>query len=76
MRGSYETYQRDVLVSSSIDGWTDMVAGAAFVADNVAFLLGKVKEFFGGMFSAKKETVGMYATLDPRYQKSRDVRNS
>jgi hypothetical protein len=60
LRGSTVTYRRDVFVCSQLNEWTDMVAGAKFMAEAFAVLFSKSKKMFAGIFSFKKEKRGRY----------------
>ncbi|CZR60743.1 uncharacterized protein PAC_10639 [Phialocephala subalpina] len=39
-----------------LDDWTDIVAGAKFVAKEFAILFSKAKKMFAGIFSFEKES--------------------
>jgi hypothetical protein len=63
LKGSTITYRRDVFVCSQLNGWTDIVAGAKFIAEQFAVLFSKAKKMFASIFSFKKEKRGMYFLL-------------
>ncbi|KAH6667967.1 hypothetical protein B0J14DRAFT_175404 [Halenospora varia] len=55
VKGSTVSYRRDVYVCKQLNNWTDMIAGAKFMAEQFAVLFSKTKKMFAGIFSSRRE---------------------